>query len=337
MKKFLSLNLLAAIAVSIFLSACKKEEVVSPISFAVESFAYNSMTKDIEITSSDITITSGTTFIISQAIDSAVNTVKIKGGFSTYHIAVSKTGYKTFEADFSATQLAAFTESNPLEVELNLASLNDGLIAWYLFTGNAKDSSGNAIHGTIFNATLTTDKKGNTNSAYEFNGSSYINLPPDQLTLNVYTYSIWVNSTTNPTNGNTGVIFSIGNEASTKHQTINVSNAYGSAAATGWCVGGWNLGTIQNSGITSGTLPLENEWHHIVMVRTIDAVAMYLDNEFVGSSSTGGEVPLYENPRVANIGIRCNYTQGYTGKVDNFRIYNRALSAEEIGNIFINE
>lgn len=44
--------------------------------------------------------------------------------------------------------------------------------AWYKFDGNANDSSGNAYNGTVTGATLTTDKWGNTNSAYQFTGAS---------------------------------------------------------------------------------------------------------------------------------------------------------------------
>ena len=50
-----------------------------------------------------------------------------------------------------------------------------GLAAYYPFTGNANDLSGNGHNGTVTGATLTTDRFGNPNSAYSFNGtSSYI-------------------------------------------------------------------------------------------------------------------------------------------------------------------
>ena len=46
-----------------------------------------------------------------------------------------------------------------------------GLIAAYLFTGNPADSSGNGNTGVVTGATLTTDRFGNANSAYYFNGT----------------------------------------------------------------------------------------------------------------------------------------------------------------------
>ncbi len=49
-------------------------------------------------------------------------------------------------------------------------TLNDGLMAYYPFNGNAGDSSGNGNHPSFNNATLTTDRFGNANKAYSFNG-----------------------------------------------------------------------------------------------------------------------------------------------------------------------
>jgi hypothetical protein len=44
----------------------------------------------------------------------------------------------------------------------------NGLVAYWPFSGNANDLSGNANNGTVSGATLTTDRFGNTNSAYSF-------------------------------------------------------------------------------------------------------------------------------------------------------------------------
>ena len=53
----------------------------------------------------------------------------------------------------------------------------DDLVAYYPFNGNANDESGNGNNGTIFRATLTTDRFGNANRAYSFDGSSFISVP----------------------------------------------------------------------------------------------------------------------------------------------------------------
>lgn len=47
-----------------------------------------------------------------------------------------------------------------------------GLLAEYLFSGNADDTSGNGYDATVTGASLTTDRYGTANSAYSLNGSS---------------------------------------------------------------------------------------------------------------------------------------------------------------------
>lgn len=44
------------------------------------------------------------------------------------------------------------------------------LVAYYPFNGNANDESGNGNNGTVFGPTLTTDRFGNANRAYHFDG-----------------------------------------------------------------------------------------------------------------------------------------------------------------------
>lgn len=53
----------------------------------------------------------------------------------------------------------------------------NGLDGWWSFNGNANDLSGNGNNGIVNEATLTADRNGIANSAFQFNGtSSYISL-----------------------------------------------------------------------------------------------------------------------------------------------------------------
>ncbi|MCU0468850.1 MAG: metal-binding protein ZinT [Arcicella sp.] len=47
--------------------------------------------------------------------------------------------------------------------------LKNGLVACYPFNANANDATGNGNNGTVNGATLTTDRFGKVNSAYNFN------------------------------------------------------------------------------------------------------------------------------------------------------------------------
>jgi hypothetical protein len=71
----------------------------------------------------------------------------------------------------------------------------NGLVGYWPFSGSANDLSSNANNGTNNGATLTTDRFGNPNSAYSFNGTSnYIEIPHSS-SLNFgtqnFTISVW--------------------------------------------------------------------------------------------------------------------------------------------------
>jgi len=54
--------------------------------------------------------------------------------------------------------------------EAEFQDLAKGLAAYYPFNGNADDESGNGYDGTVHGAALSTDRDGNTDSAYSFDG-----------------------------------------------------------------------------------------------------------------------------------------------------------------------
>ncbi|HEY5408521.1 MAG TPA: LamG-like jellyroll fold domain-containing protein, partial [Ginsengibacter sp.] len=69
------------------------------------------------------------------------------------------------------------------------------LVASYPFNGNANDATGNGHNGTVNGATLTTDRFGNANSAYLFNGTNNNIIVPDAPNLRpagAYTINAWV-------------------------------------------------------------------------------------------------------------------------------------------------
>ena len=73
-------------------------------------------------------------------------------------------------------------------------SLNDGLVAYYPFNGNANDESGNGNEGTGHGGVaLTADRFGNAGSAYRFDGiDDFINVGDnlDQPNNN-FSISVW--------------------------------------------------------------------------------------------------------------------------------------------------
>jgi hypothetical protein len=74
------------------------------------------------------------------------------------------------------------------------SSFTNGLVAYYPFNGNANDATGNGNNGTVVGATLATDRFGNPNSAYSFDGASdyisFTTLPTTQT--DGVTLTAWV-------------------------------------------------------------------------------------------------------------------------------------------------
>jgi hypothetical protein len=67
-----------------------------------------------------------------------------------------------------------FTNVNAISQSDNLSK---GLVAHFPFNGNANDASGNNNNGKVTGARLSPDMEGKANSAYYFDGKSYITVP----------------------------------------------------------------------------------------------------------------------------------------------------------------
>ena len=73
-----------------------------------------------------------------------------------------------------------------------------GLVAWYPFNGNTNDESGFANNALLGSGnSLTFDRHGIANSAYNFSGSTQMIIPPSFYTPfdSSFTISLWFNST----------------------------------------------------------------------------------------------------------------------------------------------
>ena len=83
----------------------------------------------------------------------------------------------------------------------------NGLVGYWPFNGNANDESGNGNNGIVTGATLTSDRFGNANSAYSFDGlddfiwTGFV----QQLSGSQFaTISYWINSPLNFPNNAAG-------------------------------------------------------------------------------------------------------------------------------------
>lgn len=217
-------------------------------------------------------------------------------------------------------------------------SFADCLVSHYKFSGNTNDSKGNN-HGTNNGATLTTDRFGNPNSAYEFNASEqdYINIPYQNFFLPNYTYSVWVKVKSNPSSGNAQIFLSVGGTGG--DQNMQLENNQNNAALgylTGFTLTAYNINGNLRFGVWDTKLPKLNEWYHLVCTRDTNYFKMYINGCLIHTSpSTKGSLPFYGNSNHnATIGARNNLTKYFDGCLDEVRIYSCALNAVEVSKLY---
>ena len=73
----------------------------------------------------------------------------------------------------------------------------NGLVGWWPFNGNANDESGNGNNGTVYGAALASDRFGNANNAFSFDGLNDYVLLANSGAINFsggISFSAWVNA-----------------------------------------------------------------------------------------------------------------------------------------------
>jgi Concanavalin A-like lectin/glucanases superfamily len=207
-------------------------------------------------------------------------------------------------------------------------NLKNGLVSCYPFNANANDESGSNNNGTVTGATLTTDRFGNTNSAYSFNGTSdFIEISPSKLQTTEFSYSLWVKPSSIPDEGIAYFLFSVGSEEGDQDLSLNKGYTNGTDGFTG---GGY-VDVGQNSFCQKGTSPNVNQWYHLVFVREANVYKVYLDGSLMCSTPTVSKPPFYGTGVVkAIIGGRNNKSQFAHAVLDDINLYNRAVTPEEV-------
>ena len=213
----------------------------------------------------------------------------------------------------------------------------NGLVAYYPFTGNANDSSGNGYHGTTSNVTLVKDRFGRSNCAYSFSGNtnSNIEIPSSGLKNNNYSYSVWIKINSLGANGTNSAVFEVAQGGNATGQVISVANNY-LGTSKGITGGGYNKTTTPSGWVVSTkTIPSTSPWFHVVFARGNDFQYLYIDGVLKDSFKSSTPLqPEYGNPVKAFFGIRCNSIQPFNGIIDDAAFYNRVITPCEVTELY---
>ena len=213
----------------------------------------------------------------------------------------------------------------------------DGLIAYYPFNGNAKDESGNGNDGEVKGATLTTDRNGDADKAYSFNGASHgisVSDSSSKLAPASLTASCWV-SWGGKFRKHHGAALYKGNYNPFPNMAYSIEvDPEGSSGRLFGRSDSAKFGPAVSEGKnhlqSKSPMPV-NEWVHCVLTinDSTKTAKLYINgvlNDFEVFPGT-----INQNAEVLSIG-KYNFNNDFNliGGVDDIRIYNRALSDDEV-------
>jgi hypothetical protein len=210
------------------------------------------------------------------------------------------------------------------------SSFEEGLVAHFPFNGDAYDQTGNGNSGVVHGATLTTDRYGNEDAAYFFNGQdNYISIEDNpQLRMSSVTMALWVTFLDLPTNQRNLISKPVG---TWNYDSYVLWYQYDGMS--------FHIGNIEGSGQVThyNWIPELEQWYF--MACTYDEVTqmqtIYINGQEVASGFTVPIIGWDEHPVL--IGVESDIEQlvyWHYGKLDDILIYNKALTPQEIMNLY---
>ncbi len=221
--------------------------------------------------------------------------------------------------------------------------LTNGLVAYYPFDKNLQDASGKLTNVAVLHGvSLGADRFNNPSKAIEFSGKSgigYVDLGSGvgpKAPINM-TQSFWIRSTQPLVAGKHVVLVSKFTKGTSGWNTIEFD------------VNKKLTSEISNPFYTSATLVgadpqavLDGRWHQICSTRSAGLNKLFLDGAIVASGFDSAAIAPDNDGSPLWLGSNYwatdpNITQGFVGMLDDYRLYNRALSDSEVAALYKHE
>jgi len=228
------------------------------------------------------------------------------------------------------------------------SDLENGLVGHWTFDGkdmvsNVADVSGGDNHGSLNGQAATTTVHGVIGQALEFDGANdYVEVEDDSsLDLSSsLTVGAWINAQSLKTSDVTqwDSLVTKGGDGETAADNHNFALAYNGHSGFG-TVNRWVFLLENSSGsncnLVGNAAASLNTWYHVVGVFDDDnnAIRIYVD----GAEQNSGACSLTVNTN--DLPVRFGDDQSspgtpFDGTLDDVRIYNRALSADEVSRLY---
>jgi type II secretory pathway pseudopilin PulG len=203
-----------------------------------------------------------------------------------------------------------------------------GLVSYWSFDGDADDDWGDNDATVISGATLATGIGGSSNTAYDFTGGNYIQVPnSDDFDLGTnMAISFWYKTSSAESSGSAAYVLS---RDATGVNAGDASFVYDSDTLRN----GYFMFYEQTPGVNAG-FPIAdapiNQWHHVVFTKTGASGSIYLDGVHKETLDTFTN-NVWVNDTIVGFG---NSGLPFDGLLDEVKVYNRALSADEIVDLY---
>ena len=197
--------------------------------------------------------------------------------------------------------------------------MDPSLEGYYPFNGNAEDLTSNGRNFTVYgNTSLTSGRDNSSNSAYYFDGNGdYLEYNTSSPSFSRYTITLWAKP---DSTGTYEAMFASYNDASFGFQIdLDSNNNFHIRKASS------SGGNITLSSATLGS------WTFIAFTYDGTDSKCYINSESP-VSDPGGTTAF----NLFRMGRNRNGNTYFKGSIDELRIYNRALSANEIEAIYSN-
>lgn len=230
-------------------------------------------------------------------------------------------------------------------------NLEDGLVAFFPFNSNAMDESNNSNNAINIDAPqLIEGHDGTPLAAYQFNGiDDYIEFP-NNTGINLdgsetFAFSLWLKAPVNQVDVNgtvNDILAKWDNNSKSPYpyglRLFNQTHPTNGGKIVVVKYEGKGSSCNNAFSLIGNKLINDNEWHHVVFQRLgNDRIELYVDAQLQGEVEDASRCNFSNNNNLL-LGLRSrgvpNVSRRYSGGIDNFRIYNRPLTTDEIDKIF---
>jgi len=204
----------------------------------------------------------------------------------------------------------------------------DGLEIYYPFTGNCHDESGNGHNAVASGPLLTTDRFGNDNCAFWFDGSDdYMECGTDPIDINTdVSFMVWI---LQEESALYHYVLTSGGQANDGGISLEIYSSEVMVHRVTQSMSYHNL-------IGDNVMVENGQWTFIACVfdSTDEVFSLYFNGEPVMDfdGEPGSYANNYQDLFIGRINFANN--QNFSGKIDDIRIYNRALTAADIQAIY---